>query len=247
MSAEADMWAAAVEQALRYGCAPLDGSDLVGCEPSAAANEWRFLTDIQGGWADSRTHICNMCGLDPDILRREALRRGMSNAARAALMHGEMVAEKRKRKLRPAVWKGNDIDARNAAIAVDFAAGMSNDAMNRKYGLSLLSIKKIAYTHGAKRPADFVAIAREAVVAGRKDRKPERNAEILARAERGEKTAAIARAMGVTPAVVSSVTKRAKKKAGSAVEVRGDSNSRAAGGVGLVSFHEADLSQGSAP
>jgi hypothetical protein len=291
MTAEADMWAAAVEQAFRAGCVSLVPSnklDMAGATPSEAANEWRFLTAVKGGWADSRIRICNMCGIDPEIVRQEALRRGASRQAVLGLRH-EMRREETKGQPRSNVRKPSAATIeRNARIAADYCAGMPLPEMVEKYGLARTTIESIAQHTGARRPprdnaareqlcaavcADWADGVQSKVIAqrhgitihaaqkiameagvkrpdwfqtenGRRTsekirarnaaRNADRNAEIMRRHAAGESFGAIGRAMGINWTTARMVIRTA-----SAVEVRGDSNSRAGGGgvASSVSFH----------
>lgn len=162
MTAEADMWAAAVEQAFRAGCAsriPGVRVDYSGASALEAANEWRFLTATHGPWAESRSRICNMCGVDPDVARQEALRRGPSRLALDGLR-----AEKNRHEARGADRKHREVFGinprpstmeRNARLTEDYSAGVPMAALCAKYGLSESRVCNIANTLGVRRPDWF--------------------------------------------------------------------------------------------
>jgi DNA-binding NarL/FixJ family response regulator len=160
MSAEGSMWAAAVEQAFRAACEPNPGdrrNDMGGCTPSEAANEWRWLTAPHGPWAESRIRICNLNGVDPEIVRQEALRRGASRQAALGLRH-EMRREDEKAK--PSPYKdprfgkqpSPEMLERNSKVAADYAAGIPKAVIAARYGLAWGTVKKIAQLVGVHRP-----------------------------------------------------------------------------------------------
>lgn len=143
MTAEADMWAAAVEQAFRAGCAsriPGIKLDMGGATALEAANEWRFLTASHGPWAESRKRICEMCGIEPEVVRQEALRRGPSRHAlfglRGEMKHAEML---------------RNLNARDQRMMKDYASGRDIAEMVKEYGVSDRRIKQIAGEHRVKR------------------------------------------------------------------------------------------------
>lgn len=142
MTAEASMWATAIEYAFNAACQPLDATKrdtAAGCTPSEAANEWRFLTDDKGGWAESRKIICWVNGVDPDVVRAEAIRRGISRQAKYGLLKGEE---------RAAAVGG----ARNARIIEDYEAGRPVGEIADANGISVARVMQLAGEVGAKRP-----------------------------------------------------------------------------------------------
>lgn len=151
MSDEAQLWADVVWRALADGCAPAEhaphtqlkariptsgGSDLTSIE---ARQAWIFLTSLHGEWAESRRDICLACGVDPEILRKEALKRGPSRLARVGLMELEDAPT---RKTTPCV----------AAMLLDYAAGMPMDEMVEKHGITARQCMVNAAYHKVKRP-----------------------------------------------------------------------------------------------
>lgn len=179
---EGDLWATAIEYAFRAACLPIgpqkNNAGGGGCEPSEAADEWRFLTDTKGGWAESRHIICWINGVDPEIVRNEALRRGISRQAQYGLLRGE----------ERAVMLAMSSE-RDQRILEEYAAGRPIPEMAAAYGLSEYRIRQLAGEYGVKRPKN-------------------------------------------------------NKWAGSAVEVRGDRKSRAAGGGVVRSFHAQNMPAG---
>jgi transposase len=251
MSGEADMWAAAVEQALRAGCNPLvetRRNDMGGCTPSEAANEWRFLTAPHGPWADSRKHICEMCGVEPDLLRNEALRRGASRQAVLGLRHEARREEAKKPHIGTAIGKNPSpaIIARNAALAADYAGGMMIREMAVKYApLSADTIAKIANQLGAKRPPGFMKAVGAVGVAARAAKTDALHAEALRMIDAGASREEVAKATGMSKRTIRIVI-GARNRAGSAVDARG--GARAAGGGEVLSvspFHAQNMQESS--
>ena len=101
MDGEADMWASVVRLALADACgAAATSSRNAGgnATPRDAVEAWKFCTDTTGAWAESRALICGLCGVNPDILRDEAIRRGPGRGARAEMARiAEARAKKAKR------------------------------------------------------------------------------------------------------------------------------------------------------
>lgn len=143
MTAEASMWATAIEYAFRAACMPLHDTGRQdtggGCTPSEAANEWRFLTDARGDWAESRKIICWVNGVDPDVVRGEAIRRGISRQAKYGLAKGEE---------RAALVGGT----RNILIVEDYEAGRPVADIAAANGISVARVVQLAGQVGAKRP-----------------------------------------------------------------------------------------------
>lgn len=242
MSAEADLWAAVFKRAIDDAC----GAESVrraSKESSAAPTArdvreaWAFLTDGNGEWGDNREFWTTMNGLNPGILREEALRRGLSRAARVALVDGECKAPS---KPRPEIVRLPRAAAkeRNERLLRDYMDGVPTDIIGRRYGVKPATVHTIAERAGVHRSLEVRAqYARES---GRRahEHLADRNAEIIERAARGQTQAVIAREMGISAKAVHALLTRQKKKTASAVEVRGDGNSRAGGGVGVnASFH----------
>lgn len=200
MTAEADMWAAAIEYAFRAACRPVVETGRKdtggGCEPSEAADEWRFLTDTAGGWAESRAIICWINGVDPDVVRNEAIRRGISRQAKYGLLAGEA----RQSHLL-------EINARDATILREYAAGRPMGDIASEYGLTVNRIQQIAGEHGVKRPKNNTWPGRVMPSAD-----PARNAAIIADWEAGVSLPDIAEKHGVRVASAKSIARRAGAK-----------------------------------
>ena len=251
MSAEADMYAAAVEQAFRAGCKPLvpsNKADMAGASPSEAANEWRFLTAAHGAWADSRKIICEINGVDPELARQEALRRGPSRQALIGLRHEMRRGEAKKPPAGVAIGKNPSpaIIARNAALAADYAGGMMIREMAVKYApLSADTIAKIANQLGAKRPPGFMKAVGAVGVAARAAKTDALHAEALRMIDAGASREEVAKATGMSKRTIRIVI-GARNRAGSAVDARG--GARAAGGGEVLSvspFHAQNMQESS--
>lgn len=98
----AERAAAVVAQAFRDGCEPRatappgEPVERKRARSSATKAEqleaWEFLTATAGGWMEARCNWCWVVGVDPELVRAEALRRGPSHQVAEAL------AERRQRK-----------------------------------------------------------------------------------------------------------------------------------------------------
>lgn len=90
---EADLAAAVVKQALADGCRPKISARQTGgsASPADRSQAWAFLTATSGAWAESRKLWCGICGVDAELLRQEALRRGPARGA--VVRRGEEPAE----------------------------------------------------------------------------------------------------------------------------------------------------------
>jgi FixJ family two-component response regulator len=292
MSAEGGMWAAAIEYAFRAACMPPEPTVKQdtggGCTPSEAADEWRFLTDTQGGWAESRAIICWINGVDPDVVRSEAIRRGISRGARYGLLTGEerkaMLAEigardakilqeyaagrpicdiaaehkismirvqqiaiqNRVKRPKNNKWPGREnegirsqrIIERNKRIVEAWVAGVPMEQIAVDADMPPEAVRSVARRAGAKRPAWFIAAQARKNAEEVVEKMAGRNADILRRRASGESVSVIAASLGRHVRTIRNIL----SKPGSAVEDRGDSNSRAAGGG--VSFHAQSMPAG---
>lgn len=235
---EADLWAAVFRLAMQDACETerfATRSNGNGSAPTQrdALEAWEFLT-AGGEWGAYRDWLAGMNGVNAGIIREEAIKRGPSRAIRAARLGREMAepVQPRKRRVRPPQPTA-EIQARNAAIFADYAAGVGINAMAEKYDLLAATINMLAAKHGVKRPPGYLAaIGRAAALVMTKT---DRNAVIWARSLEGESNVEIAQALRVTRRTVEGVLTRMRKQAGSAVDDRGIS--RAAGGGGVGSFH----------
>ncbi len=205
---------------------------------------WQFLTDIRGEWGKSRDFWASMNGLNPDVVREAALQRGLSRAARVALMEGE--APKKHRQSNRIGKKTSDrVEARNAALAADYAAGMKIADMRKKYDLSSETIMEIARALGAKRSTEFYAQnGREAAAKKAANFAPIR-AEINRLRESGMTIEEIAAATGRSWGSVKSILARERRKAASAIEeARGGGSRAGGGGVDVsASFHAQSMEE----
>jgi hypothetical protein len=100
LTGEGDLVAAMFHRAFADACesppvAP--GQRANGFNPTLreALDAWRFLTSTGGAWAEMRTLWAGLAGVEPGIVREEALRRGPGRAVRVALMAGEMALVER--------------------------------------------------------------------------------------------------------------------------------------------------------
>jgi hypothetical protein len=93
---ESDLWAAVLRWAFTDACEETrtatrrDGSSSRSATSVDKIHAWLFLTRETGPWAESRIMICWMCGVDPAVVREEALRRGPCREVQA---HRKRVAE----------------------------------------------------------------------------------------------------------------------------------------------------------
>lgn len=75
----ADLAAAVIQQAFADACRPdrEKGTRRNGtATPHERSQAWYFLTATSGEWARARADWCWLCGVDPDVIRQEALNRG---------------------------------------------------------------------------------------------------------------------------------------------------------------------------
>lgn len=244
----AELWAAVFAQAIRDACETENvrsPAKSTSAAPTArdVSEAWQFLTDLKGEWGSSRDFWASMNGLNPDVVREAALHRGLSRAARVALLTGECTAPKRER---PEVVRlpRAAVKARNEALLAEYVAGVPTRVLAEKYGVRPATVLTITGRAGVHRTPEV--LRRMGVEAAAKGHAhlAGRNAEILERAQRGQRPRDIARQMGISDKAVHGVLNR--RKAASAVEVRGDSNSRAGGGACLSPFHGENHTQGSA-
>lgn len=89
MNGEAQMIGASIAQAFRDACLieprpPKLGASLYP-SPREAMEAWRFLTARNGEWAASREALCWAVGVDPDLIRCAALRKGPSRYVRSQM------------------------------------------------------------------------------------------------------------------------------------------------------------------
>lgn len=164
MTAEADLWAAVLKRAIDDACeAELvrDPAKTTSAAPTVrdVHEAWQFLTDTKGEWGQSREFLSTLNGLNPGIVREAALQRGLSRAARVALMEREQPKVHKPRGGR----KPSAANAeRNASIAADYCAGMPLGEMAEKYGVAKSTIESVVQDAGARRPPKDVA-AREKI------------------------------------------------------------------------------------
>lgn len=133
---------------------------------------------------------------------------------------------------------------RNAALLAEYVAGVPTPVLAEKYGVKPATVLTITGRAGVKRSPE--TIRQMAAEAAEKQfaHLADRNAEIIARVERGESLRVVAEAMGMSRKGVEGVVTRHRNRAGSAVEGRGAS--RAAGGEGVsvsVSFHAQNMQE----
>ena len=189
----ADMWAAALEYAFRAACEPLcptNRKDTGGsCSPSEAADEWRFLTATKGAWAESRALICGINGVDPEIVRAEALRRGISRQAKYGLLTGEMRAGMLR-----------EMSDRDQRMMTDYAAGIALHVIAKTYRISDRRIKQIAADHGVKRRRQHVHLTPAQIEA--------RNVPMLAEYQAGVSMEELTARYGLAESTITSIAHR---------------------------------------
>jgi hypothetical protein len=143
MSAEADLWAAVFRQALSDACAPLVETKRK--EPGVSALDaiaaWHFLTDETGDWAASRRYWATMNGVDGELVRQEALRRGASRQTRVALKQQAAMIEAKA-----------DINKRDQMILEAYAEGVAIRIICDQFKIGEARLRQIAGKAGVKRP-----------------------------------------------------------------------------------------------
>lgn len=79
----AELAGAVIRQAMHDGCRPHPGARQTGGAATIheRSQAWAFLTAHTGAWAESRASWCWVCGVDPEVIREEALRRGPARGA----------------------------------------------------------------------------------------------------------------------------------------------------------------------
>lgn len=228
MSAEADLWGAAFRQAFNDAChsqsfrrTDANGGGNGGVPTAQDVRDaWAFLT-AGGEWGKSREFWASLNNVNPDVIRAEALRLGPSRATRIALMQGELPP--------PAKARQAKFAERDAAIAADWSAGVSMDAMEAKYApLRAGGIVKVARRMNASRPDGWEKIVGPGAAIKRAAKNRARNAEIMRLHDAGKSLRQIASIVGLKLTAVHMVISRLS---GSAAGELGGAG-RAAGGFG---------------